>query len=129
MMKGSLDGVSDPDNPFLYDFLPWALSSEILGPVTLLIGASSLSVTFNLNTYQKAVLKGRAIELLNAYLRRGDINDEVISSVIQLLVNEWYHGEVPDMLIHLKGLREIVRIRGGINNLDKPLLNGTSILV
>lgn len=128
-MKGSLDGVPDPDNPFVNDFLPWALSSEILGPVTLLIGASSLSVTFNLNTYQKSVLKGRAIELVNTYLRRGDISDAVISSVVQLLVNEWYQGEISDLLTHLKGLREIIRLRGGFNNLDKPLLNGTSILM
>ena len=128
-MKGTLDGVPDPDNPFIHEFLPWALQSEVLGPVTLLIAASSLSVTFNLTPYQRWIFKGKAIEVLNSYLRRGDISDEVIASVIQLMANEWYTGETAELLTHLKGVREIIRLRGGINNLARRVIVGKTLLL
>jgi hypothetical protein len=62
--------------------------------------------------------KGQAIRTLNEYLRSNDyISDEAISAVSQLIFNDWYFGEHHEMTAHLKGLREMVRLRGGFAKL------------
>lgn len=59
-------------------------------------------------------LKVQAIHTLNDYLRSpASATDEAISAVSQLILNDWYFGETRDMQTHLKGLRELVRLRGG----------------
>ncbi|WDK20761.1 hypothetical protein CGRA01v4_12049 [Colletotrichum graminicola] len=45
-------------------------------------------------------------------------SDAAIAGVIQLTVTEWYWGETEDDLrYHLKGLRGMIRLRGGFNQL------------
>ncbi|KAK2059952.1 hypothetical protein LY76DRAFT_615404 [Colletotrichum caudatum] len=45
-------------------------------------------------------------------------SDAAIAGVIQLTVTEWYWGETEDDLqYHLRGLRGMIRLRGGLNQL------------
>lgn len=63
--------------------------------------------------------KGKAIRMLNENLRSQShqTNDAVIAGVVQLVVNEWYWGDTDDLCAHMRGLREMIRIRGGFHNL------------
>lgn len=58
--------------------------------------------------------KFRAIRMLNEHLKAQEsTTDEAISTVMQLMLNEWYWGNLDDLKAHLRGLRELVRLRGG----------------
>ncbi|OLN82293.1 hypothetical protein CCHL11_10193 [Colletotrichum chlorophyti] len=82
--------------------------------------------------------KGRAIQMLNQRIasgsggatavsktsdggggeEAGQAGDSAIASVIQLTIAEWYWGETPeDLRHHLMGLRDMIRLRGGLNRL------------
>ncbi|KAB5580746.1 hypothetical protein GE09DRAFT_1083465 [Coniochaeta sp. 2T2.1] len=119
--KGPLDGQPEPDNPFIDEYAPWCFQSPLLAPVALAVSATSL-VQLRLMPSQAAMaLKGQAIHTLNAYLRSpASATDEAISAVSQLILNDWYFGETRDMQAHLRGLRELVRLRGGF---DEPGVN------
>lgn len=56
--------------------------------------------------------------MLNEHLQtRGSTTDEAIVGVMQLMLNEWYWGNMGDLRAHLSGLREMVRLRGGFASL------------
>jgi len=63
--------------------------------------------------------KGKAIAMLNNQLRSHNYQtgDAVIAGVVQLIVDEWYWGDTDDLKAHMRGLREMIRIRGGFHTL------------
>jgi hypothetical protein len=62
--------------------------------------------------------KGQAIQVLNDQLRSASsTSDEAIAGVVHLMLDEWYWGHVDDLQAHLRGLTEMVRLRGGFNDL------------
>jgi hypothetical protein len=75
-------------------------------------------------------MKGEAIQTLNAYLRTpGSATDEAISAVSQLILNDWYFGGTQDMQAHLRGLRELVLMRGGFDTEGVHVLVSKTALV
>lgn len=42
---------------------------------------------------------------------------EAVTGVIYLLVNEWYWNNYENVKAHMRGLKEMVRLRGGIGEL------------
>lgn len=115
--KGPLDGQPEPDNPFIVQYAPWCFQSPLLATVAVSVSATWL-VRLRLMPAQAAMaLKGQAIHTLNAYLRSpASATYEAISAVSQLILNDWYFGETRDMQAHLRGLRELVRLRGGFED-------------
>ncbi|KAI7917578.1 hypothetical protein M0657_007975 [Pyricularia oryzae] len=113
--KGSFDGDSDPDNPFVLHYLPWSVQSPLLALSSLHTSARAL--THNGLVDQRSVMlaKGSAISKLNEYLRSDDdwAKEEVLGAVLQFLVVEFIYGELEVARAHVKGFREIVRLRGG----------------
>lgn len=73
--------------------------------------------------------KGRAIDMLDTQLHGGSAasgeggpaptstSDDAITAVIQLVMDEWYWGQTQNLHAHLRGLREMIRLRGGLRNL------------
>lgn len=63
--------------------------------------------------------KGKAIRMLNESLRSQthQTGDAAIAGVVQLIVDEWYWGETHDLHMHMMGLKDMIRIRGGFQNL------------
>ncbi|KAL2874285.1 hypothetical protein SGCOL_010547 [Colletotrichum sp. CLE4] len=56
--------------------------------------------------------------------------DAAIAGVIQLTVAEWYWGESDqDLRYHLKGLRDMIRLRGGFNQLGMDGLLAKNAIV
>ena len=115
--RGSLEGYPDPDNPFINHYLPWAIQSPMLATISLYVSASTLTATQQVDPKSLMVLKGQAIHALNQDLLSGSVSDEAISGVSQFILNEWYFGRTFDMEAHLKGLRQMVLIRGGFDAL------------
>lgn len=59
-------------------------------------------------------MKGTAISTLNTHLQSENwASDEALAGVVQFVSIEWFFGEPEVVLAHLRGLREMVRLRGG----------------
>lgn len=116
--KASLDGNPDSSNPYIKYYVPFCLKTPILTQVAIHTAACFLSETGHLDERVAMAHKGLSIRLLNDHLRsESSSSDEVIAAVIQLIVDEWYWGETNDLRAHLRGLREMIRLRGGFRNL------------
>lgn len=72
--------------------------------------------------------KGHAIHMLNAQPQSGSssgdnaattttTSDNAITAASQLMMDEWYWGQTRNLHAHLRGLREMIRLRGGLKNL------------
>lgn len=115
--KGSFDGIPDADNPFLLHYVPWCVQSPLLVHSSLYIAARSLVERNYVDERTTTQLKGLAISKLNEHLRSADCtNDEAIGAVVQFTSIEIFFGNLGVMQTHLKGLREMVRLRGGLPN-------------
>ena len=74
--------------------------------------------------------KLKSISLLNETLRDPELSttDEALASVVYLTTNEWYWGFRQNVLAHKTGLKEMVRLRGGIDALENAFLRMTILL-
>ncbi|KAK0616045.1 hypothetical protein B0T17DRAFT_497422 [Bombardia bombarda] len=116
--KASLDGNPDASNPYIKYYVPYSVQSPLLVHVAIYTGAGFLSQMGHIDTTVAMSHKGHAIALLNEHLQsNSSTSDEGIAGVVQLIVNEWYWGDPNDLRAHLRGLREMIRIRGGFRTL------------
>lgn len=74
--------------------------------------------------------KFRAIRMLNEHLKTHDsTTDDAISAVMQLMLNEWYWGNLDDLKAHSRGLREMIRLRGGFGSVGLSGLLAKLVIV
>ncbi|KAM7198809.1 hypothetical protein V8F33_004823 [Rhypophila sp. PSN 637] len=116
--KGSFDGDPDADNPFITDYVPWCIQSPLLAQTSLYISARSLTENQHVDRTYAMRMKGTAIHTLNTHLQSANwASDEALAGVVQFVSIEWFFGEPEVVLAHLRGLREMVRLRGGFTPL------------
>ncbi|KAM7184222.1 oleate activated transcription factor 3 [Rhypophila sp. PSN 637] len=116
--KASLDGNPDASNPYIKYHVPYCVQSPLLQHVAIYTAAGLLSQTGHIESTVAMAHKGHAIKLLNEHLRsRSSTSDEGIAGVVQLIINEWYWGDPNDLRAHLRGLREMIKLRGGFRTL------------
>jgi hypothetical protein len=115
--KGSFDGEADPDNPFVSDYVPWCIQSPLLAQTSLYIAARSLTENQHIDQTSAMKLKGNAISTLNRSLQSEKwISDEALAGVVQFVSIEWFFGGPEVVQAHLRGLREMLRLRGGFSS-------------
>ncbi|KAK0645733.1 hypothetical protein B0T16DRAFT_373859 [Cercophora newfieldiana] len=115
--KGSFDGDPDPDNPFISDYVPWCIQSPLLAQTSLYISARSLTENQHIDQTSTMKLKGAAISTLNRHLQSEMwISDEALAAVVQFVSIEWFFGGPEVVQAHLRGLREMLRLRGGFSS-------------
>jgi len=114
-----MDGNPDPSNPIVKYYVPFAVQDPLLLQIALYTAACFLGETGHVPRTLVIYYKGKAISMLNDHLRSDTSNtsDAAIAGVVQLIVDEWYWGETHDLRAHLRGIREMVRIRGGLHRL------------
>ncbi|PKS07492.1 hypothetical protein jhhlp_006096 [Lomentospora prolificans] len=117
--KTSLDGNPDPNNPVVKSYFPFCIQDPLLLQIILYTSACFLNETGHMPKTAVMAHKGKAIGMLNKHLRSQNhqTGDAVIAGVVQLIVDEWYWGDTDDLRAHMRGLREMIRIRGGFYNL------------
>jgi hypothetical protein len=99
--------------------VPYCVQDPLLLQIALYTSACFLNETGHVPRQLVMVHKGRAIAMLNEHLRSDTFytSDAAIAAVVQLAIDEWYWGDTQDLRAHLRGMREMVRIRGGLNRL------------
>ncbi|KAK3301447.1 uncharacterized protein B0H64DRAFT_370561 [Chaetomium fimeti] len=118
----SLDGKPDTSNPYIKYYVPYCVNSQLLVHVAIYSAACFLTDTGHVERTVAMAHKGRVIKLLNEHIRSQLApSDEVIAGVLQITLDEWLWGNTNDLRAHLRGLRDIIRSRGGFRTLG---LNG-----
>ncbi|KAK7434265.1 hypothetical protein Landi51_13599 [Colletotrichum acutatum] len=154
--KASINGDPSPNNPFIRHYSPFCLQDPLVMQIILYTSACFLHETGDVRTDVLRICKGQAIAMLNENLTMDssksrasntpaltstDANrsstsvfqkpgDAAIAGVIQLTVAEWYWGESDqDLRYHLMGLRDMIRVRGGFNQLGMDGLLAKNAIV
>jgi hypothetical protein len=117
--KASLDGNPDSNSPYIRQYVPHCIQDPMLLQIILYTSSCFLNETGHAPRTVMMAHKGEAIRMLNEHLRSGprQTSDSAIAGVVQLIVDEWYWGETQDLRAHLRGLREMIRLRGGFAQL------------
>lgn len=117
----SIDGIVTP-NYYNDHWVKWSIKSPLLAHIGILTAAMYQAEAQKIPPAQSAIAlryKVKSIELLNEML--GDktraTSTEAIAGVIFLLVNEWYWSNHEVVQRHMKGLEEMIRLRGGLDDL------------
>lgn len=117
--KTSLDGNPGPDDPIIKSYYPFCIQNPLMLQITLYTSACFLNETGHMPKMGFMAYKGTAIRMLNENLRstQHQTDDAAIAGVIQLILDEWYWGDTDDLKAHMRGLREMIRMRGGFQYL------------
>jgi len=103
-------------NQYQTDFIPFCAQSPLLARIATYTGACLLNRTRQMDTQTMMSTKGRAIQMLNKMLAEQSTrpSDEAISGVITFVSTDICHDETQHLRIHFEGLREMIRLRGGL---------------
>lgn len=117
--RASIDGNLDPESPLIRHYAAHCIQDPMLLQIILYTSACFLNETGHVPRTVMMAHKGEAIRMLNEHLM-SDVSltsDLAIAGVVQLVTDEWYWGETQDLRAHLRGLREMIRVRGGLSQL------------
>jgi hypothetical protein len=117
--KGSISGTPDPDNPLMRHWVPFIIQDPLLIQVVMFTSACFLNETGHLPKTVVAAYRGLVFQSLNENLRSkaNQVTDAAIHGVSELVLDEWYWGATKDLHAHMKGLKTMVTMRGGFQNL------------
>jgi hypothetical protein len=119
----SIDGNPSP-NYYNDHWVQWSVKSPLLAYLGIFTAACYQAEIQKIPPTQSAIVlryKVKSIELLNEMLSDKDTStcNEAITGVIYLLINEWYWSNSETVQKHMKGLKEMVKLRGGLDDLGK----------
>lgn len=129
----SLDGNPGP-NYYNNTWVPLVMQSRLLAQVAMFTSACYQAESQRIPAIQSPVatsFKITSITLLNEMLsdKKMAISDEAITAVVYFTTNEWYWGITNMVDEHMKGLNEMVRLRGGVDASDlNPFLRKMILL-
>ncbi|KAH8679500.1 hypothetical protein BGZ60DRAFT_400152 [Tricladium varicosporioides] len=118
----SLDGRGVPNK-----ILPWMLQYPLMPKIALLTSAGAkaqLEWRDPSRCPQSLAMRRDVLVLVNELLKRdwGVVYVEAICAVMHLVHLEWYWGEYESMWAHMKGIKEMLRLQGGIGKIKDELL-------
>lgn len=98
------------------------MKSPLLAYFAIFTASCYQSETQKVSPQKSAVVlsyKLKTIELLNAMLRDKDTSTsiEALTAVGYIITSEWYWSNYDSVKAHLKGLKEMVRLRGGLGEM------------
>ncbi|PMD57233.1 uncharacterized protein K444DRAFT_535084, partial [Hyaloscypha bicolor E] len=117
----SIDGNPAP-NCYNDYWVQWSIKSPLLAHLAILTSAIYQAEAQNEPPGQSPITlryKVKSIELLNEMLGNEEsaTSPEAIAGVLYLMVNEWYWCNRDVVQSHIVGLKEMIRLRGGLHNL------------
>ncbi len=94
--------------------MPWCLQSKLLSVTSRYIAARSLAERNHVDKQVAFELNGEAIRELNQCLAAEKRpSEETLAGVVQFVSIEFYFGTPEVLLCHLRGLRQVIQLRGG----------------
>lgn len=114
----ALDGKAESSNTYIKYYVPLCVQTPLLTQTAMYTAACFLNETGHLDKTVTMAHKSQAISMLNENLWTDSCSsDETVAAHTQLILNEWYWGAGTDLGAHLRGLKEMVCLRGGFRSL------------
>jgi hypothetical protein len=114
----ALDGNTESSNTYIKYYVPLCVQTPLLMQTAMYTAACFLNETGHMDKTVTMAHKSQAISMLNENLWTDSCsNDETVAAHTQLILNEWYWGAGTDLRAHLRGLKEMVCLRGGFRSL------------
>lgn len=100
-------------------WVPYIIQDPLLINIVLFTSACFLNETGHLPKSVVAALRGIVYQSLNENLRssRAQTTDAAILGVAEMVLDEWYWGATQDLHAHMSGLRTMISMRGGLQDL------------
>ena len=100
-------------------WVPFIIQDPLLINTVLFTSACFLNETGHLPKSIVVAIRGVFYGALNEKLRSPDtqIGDTAILAVAEMLLHEWYWGATKELHAHLKGLKTMIRLRGGLQDI------------
>jgi hypothetical protein len=117
--KASVNGNPSPDNPFMKHWVPFIIQDALLIHTVLFTSACFLNETGHLPKTVVVALRALMYQTLNQHLRANSTQttDAAILAVTEMVLDEWYWGATKDLHAHMKGLKTMITMRGGLQDL------------
>ncbi|KAK0631145.1 hypothetical protein B0T17DRAFT_599198 [Bombardia bombarda] len=118
---------------FRRDMLPWMLQSQLFPNIAILM-ASVVQILDRGgeadHSSEPLAIKVRVLSMINHALGRRDYDlSDVLRCIVNLVIIEWFWGSDDSMWAHLRGLKDLVNTRGGLQKLGDPLFAAVVTLV
>jgi len=117
----SIDGNVSPN---LYNdyWVPWSVKSPLLANLGILTAAIYQAEAQKIPSGKSPIAlhyKVKSIGLLNEMLEDGEsaTSTEAITAVVSLMVNEWFWLHRDAVKRHMAGLKLMIELRGGLDEL------------
>ncbi len=116
--NASLDGSPDANNVYVKYYLPYCVQTPLLAQGAVYTAACLLAETGHIDRMVAISHKGKTMALLHEHLgSQPSTTDEAVAGVVQLVTNEFYWGDTADLHAHLRGLKDMIKMRGGLRNI------------
>lgn len=114
-----MDGNPDPNNAFMKHWVPCCVQDPLLLQIVLFTSACFFSETGHIPKTLAMMHKGRVYHMLNEQLQHEATmtSDTSILGVAQMVIDSWYWGATADLKAHIRGLKQMIRLRGGLGKL------------
>ncbi|OHW94040.1 hypothetical protein CSPAE12_07392 [Colletotrichum incanum] len=127
----SIDGQSQPP-VFLTEVLPWMLQSPLFPNIGILMSSMTQSLEQGVEIAknpESLALKARVLSIIADYMQRpfDAIAVEMVRSIVNLVVMEWFWGADESMFAHMRGIKRMIKLRKGIRGLGDIV--GESIMI
>lgn len=100
-------------------WVPYIIQDPLLINTVLFTSACFLNETGHLPKTVVVALRGIVYQALNDSLRSSatQTSDAAVLAVAEMVLDEWYWGRTQDLHAHMGGLRTMIRMRGGLQDL------------
>ncbi|KAK2034100.1 hypothetical protein LX32DRAFT_579941 [Colletotrichum zoysiae] len=127
----SIDGQSQPP-VFLTEDLPWMLQSPLFPNIGILMASTTQSLERGVEISknpESLALKSRVLSIVADYMERpfDAIAVEMVRSIVNLVVMEWFWGADESMFAHMRGIKRMIKLRKGMRGLGDIV--GESIMI
>jgi len=129
----SIDGETAP-SIWKNNVLQWQLQSPLMPHFAILMAAMTMGLERGGNMANTYLVKADALNCINAYMASSTpanfkaVAAELVGCIVSMVVMEWFWGTEESMRAHHRGIKELLRLCGGIGGLIDPVHSSIMLL-
>ncbi|KAL7920341.1 hypothetical protein ACQKWADRAFT_298742 [Trichoderma austrokoningii] len=129
--KASIDGNPDPESRFMKHWVPLSIKDPLLLQIVLYTAVCFLKETGRVPKMLAWAYKGVVHRMLNEHLSspRTQTGDAAIMGTAQMVMDSWYWGTTEELRVHMAGLKTMLRMRGGLQDLGMGGFLAKTVLI
>ncbi|KAE9378640.1 hypothetical protein N431DRAFT_363266 [Stipitochalara longipes BDJ] len=128
----SIDGQNIPPL-FLREMLPWMIQSPLMPNIAIMMASATQSSEQELmvkKSSETISIQSHVYKIINQFLKQdfNEVGGEALRAVIHLAILEFFWGSSEMLWPHVKGLNQMIKLRGGYQAMNDPVLESVFVL-